>query len=62
MLTRTMTATVLPRKGRLRARLSGWRSLRGWLGQSRRQALVLSERADSARERCTRRHGYGRRS
>ena len=62
MLTRTLTASVLPRNGRLRAALPNLRAVRLQLDRSRRRSLRMQERADGVRARCTERHGYGRRS
>lgn len=61
MLSRTLTASVLPRAGRLRAALPTWRSLLLRAADARQRSLLMQERAAAARARCTDRHGHGRR-
>lgn len=61
MLTRTLAASVLPRNGRLRAALPSWRQLALRLAHARRRSLLMQDRAEAVRARCTERHLDGRR-
>jgi len=61
MLTRTLAASVLPRRGRMRAALPSWRMLAMRLSDARQRSLLMQERADAARARSTARYGNGRR-
>jgi hypothetical protein len=62
MLNRTLTASVLPRSGRLRAAVPTLRQVRLRLAATRQRSLLVQERVDRARTRCNERYGYGRRS
>ena len=57
MLTRTLAASVLPRGGRLRAALPSWRLLALRLTEAWQRSLMIQERAQAARARCTDRYG-----
>ncbi len=57
MLTRTLAASVLPRGGRLRAALPSWRLLALRLTEAWQRSLMIQERAEAARARCTDRYG-----
>jgi hypothetical protein len=61
MLTRTLAATVWPGGGRLRAALPSWRALTLRLARTRQRSLLMQDRADAARARCTDRYLNGRR-
>jgi hypothetical protein len=62
MLNRTLTASVLPRSGRLRAALPSLRQVGLRLTNTRQRSLLVQQRVERARTRCNERYGYGRRS
>lgn len=64
MLTRTLVASTLPRRGRLRPARPVRPSLRTLLERvavARQRSLLVQERVDAVRARSTERHNPGRR-
>lgn len=59
MLTRTLTATVLPRGGRLRSARPSWRAIARRLTEARYRSLVIQQRLEADRIRYAKRHGNG---
>jgi hypothetical protein len=59
MFTRTMSASVLPRRGRLRSAWPSWRKVARRFAEARYRSLVIQERMEADRIRYAKRHGHG---
>ncbi|MGH2836123.1 MAG: hypothetical protein ACRDLT_14690 [Solirubrobacteraceae bacterium] len=59
MLTRSLTASVLPRRGRPRATTPRWRAALRRLEEARRRSLLIQQRMEADRIRYAERHGHG---
>jgi hypothetical protein len=58
MLNRTMTASVLPREGRLRSVIPSWSAIFRRLADARYRSLMIQERIEADRIRYAERRGH----
>jgi hypothetical protein len=61
MFTRTLAASVLPRRGRLRSALPSWSTIFRRLAEARYRSLAIQQRMEADRIRYAERHGHWRR-